>query len=41
LIEKLEDYREPIVSKFLEELEIDGDTYVIGVRFNNIAFGLY
>jgi len=41
LIKKLEDYRDAIVSKFLMELETEDDTSVIGVRFNNIAFGLY
>lgn len=42
LIEKLEDYRDKEVSKFLEELETSDDyTRTIAVRFNNVMFGLY
>jgi len=42
LIEKLEDYRDKEISKFLEELETSDDyTRTIGVRFNSITFGLY
>lgn len=42
LVKNLEDWRDNEISKFLMELETSDDyTRTIGVRFNNVAFGLY
>jgi len=42
LVKNLEDWRDTEISKFLMELETSDDyTRTIGVRFNNVAFGIY